>query len=327
MLATHQHKPTDSHILSAKHAIKYLKGTKNSGISFNSNTEDKLTSYLYFPVTLSKIQGISEGNWGPQDQSTPDTSKPLPELELFKTRSISGHVVTLFGPLQWTSKRQKITELYATEECAKDLLHLRHIILDLELEEELLHKQTTMYNDNIACVLWSKNTTTKGLRHLQIRENTTRETISITIEHICGKIHPEDLFTKEDKYSEHFQRLRDTIVVQPDPHVPNKTVNDKSSIRNKDNIDTQQNIDNAYSNAISYKNNETPQETNSDKISSTNTSTQAKSQTPNQNENEHFQNIQSTSENSLLYNQINESYSFENNAPTVAVINVQHSKR
>jgi len=227
MLAKHQNKPNDSHIASAKHAIKYLKGTKSKGISFNSDTEEKLTSYLHFPVTSKKLVGISDANWGPQDQSAPNHSKPLPELELFKTRSISGHVITLFGPVHWTSKRQKITarssceaEIYATDECVKDLIHLRNIIKDLMLEKELLHKNTTIYNDNMACVLWSKNTTTKGLRHLQIRENAIRETKFITIEHICGKINPADLFTKEDKDAEHFQRIRDTIVVQLDQIIP-----------------------------------------------------------------------------------------------------------
>ena len=227
MLAKHQNKPNDRHISSAKHAIKYLKGTKSRGITFNSDTENKLTSYLHFPVTSTTMTGISDANWGPQDQSEPNTSKPLPELALFKTRSISGHVITLFGPIHWTSKRQKITarssceaEIYATDECVKDLLHLRHIIQDLKLEKELLHENTKIFNDNMACVLWSKNTTTKGLRHLQIRENAIRETKFITIEHICGKINPADLFTKEDKDAEHFQRLRDTIVVEPDQIIP-----------------------------------------------------------------------------------------------------------
>ena len=67
MLAKHQNKSADKHIASAKHAIKYLKGTKNRGITFNSNTEEKLTSYMHFPVTSPRIQGISDANWGPQD--------------------------------------------------------------------------------------------------------------------------------------------------------------------------------------------------------------------------------------------------------------------
>jgi len=51
----------------------------------------------------------------------------------------------------------------------------------------------------------------------QIRENAIRETKFIKIEHICGNINPADLFTKEDKDAEHFQRLRDTIVTKPEP--------------------------------------------------------------------------------------------------------------
>ena len=222
MLAQHQNNPNDKHIASAKHAIKYLKGTKTKGITFNSNTDSKLTSYVHFPIQSETVQGISDANWGPQDQSKPNTTRPLPEIEQFKTRSISGHVLTFMGPLNWTSKRQKITarssceaEIYATDECVKDIIHLRHVIQDLDLEKELLHPKTKIYNDNMACVMWSKNTTTKGLRHLQIRENAIRESKFIKIEHICGKINPADMFTKEDKDPDHFRRLRDTIVTEP----------------------------------------------------------------------------------------------------------------
>ena len=34
-----------------------------------------------------------------------------------------------------------------------------------------------LYNDNMACVLWTKSTTTKGLRHITIWENATTESI------------------------------------------------------------------------------------------------------------------------------------------------------
>jgi len=62
-------------------------------------------------------------------------------------------------------------------------------------------------------VLWSNNTTTKGLRYLQIRENAIRESQNIIkIQHIAGKINPADMFSKEDKDVEHFIKLQDTIV-------------------------------------------------------------------------------------------------------------------
>ena len=225
LLAQHQNHPSDRHMVSAKFAIRYLMGTKSKGILFDSNSSSKLTSYLHFPVNSSKVTGISDANWGPQDQSKPNSTQPLPELPLFISRSISGHMITYHGPLHWSSKRQKITarssceaEIYATDECVKDILHLRNVIKDLGLEEEMLHEKTTIFNDNMACVLWSKNTTTKGLRYLQIRENAIRENKDIIeIQHIAGKINPADMFTKEDKDHEHFISLRDKSVVDPSP--------------------------------------------------------------------------------------------------------------
>jgi len=131
------------------------------------------------------------------------------------------------------SKRQRITarssceaEIYATDECVKDIIHLRNIIHDLNIADKILHDRTTIYNDNMACVLWSKNTRTKGLRYLQIRENTIRKSQNIIeIQHIARKINPADMFSKEDKDTEHFIRLRDTIVTpefqsNQSPHSP-----------------------------------------------------------------------------------------------------------
>jgi hypothetical protein len=57
--------------------------------------------------------------------------------------------------------------------------------------------------------------TTKGLRHIQIRENAVRESIQsdlIDVLHIAGKINLADLFTKEDKDAAHFIAIRDTIM-------------------------------------------------------------------------------------------------------------------
>jgi len=74
------------------------------------------------------------------------------------------------GSIHWTSKRQKITacssceaEIYATDKCVKDVIHLRHVIQDLGLESDYYTK-TKILNNNMACVFWSKSTTTKGFQ-------------------------------------------------------------------------------------------------------------------------------------------------------------------
>ena len=167
---------------------------------------------------------MCDANWGPQDQSKPDPDKPQ-KLELFKTRSLSGFLLWLNGPLHWQSKRQSITarstaeaEIYATDECVKALLHLHQLISGLSLQQELMPAPNVIFNDNAACVAWSKSLTTKGLRHIQIRENAVRESVIngfTEIKHIAGNVNLADLFTKEDKDDKHFITLRDLLLSVP----------------------------------------------------------------------------------------------------------------
>jgi hypothetical protein len=94
------------HIEAAKYAIKYLKGTPNLGIKYSSRHNDSLESFVQFPLDPSKLQSLTDANWGPQDQSvTKDTDDPV-LLELFKSRSTAGYVIWLGGPIDWVSKCQ-----------------------------------------------------------------------------------------------------------------------------------------------------------------------------------------------------------------------------
>ena len=75
---------------------------------------------------------------------------------------------------------------------------------------------TTVYNDNQAAVDWSSSCTTKGIKHLNLRENQVRERHQagdVSVTHIPGVINPSDIFTKEMKDSAHFRRLRDSMMV------------------------------------------------------------------------------------------------------------------
>ena len=78
-----------------------------------------------------------------------------------------------------------------------------------------MHNPNPIYNDNSACVNWSHNMTTKGLRHIQIRENSIRESIQkdfISVKHIPGKLNLSDMFTKEEKSPQHFITIRDVVM-------------------------------------------------------------------------------------------------------------------
>ena len=220
MLAKYTACPTEAHLKHVQYVLRYLKGTRDMGISFSSKHNTELESFIKFPVG-STVLPLCDANWGPQDQSRPHPNI-TEQLELFKSRSLSGFLLWLQGPLHWVSKRQTMTarssaeaEIYATDECVKCLLHLSFLVDGLDLQNELLPPPTTIYNDNMACIQWSSNMTTKGLRHIQIRENAVRESVSngfAKIKHIEGKINLSDMFTKEDKDVGHFLEIRNTVM-------------------------------------------------------------------------------------------------------------------
>ena len=223
ILAKYQNNPGYGHIAAAKYVIKYIKGTKSHGIVFDSRKDFSIRSFIHFPLDPTKLYGLCDANWGPQDQSRPNPNKQYDDLPLFKTRSISGHFIVLHGPLHWMSKRQKTTarssaeaEIYSTDACVKDLLQIRLILKDLALDKDIIKDKMTIFNDNMACVHWSKNKTTKGLRHVQIKENGVRENKHlIDIKHCDGETNLADMMSKEDKRAQHFIKIRDQTVPPP----------------------------------------------------------------------------------------------------------------
>ena len=225
LLAQEQNNPSPGHITAAKHAIKYLKGTKSLGIAFHSDSNLDIQSFIHFPIPHNEIVALTDANWGPQDQSIPNPQEPPPPVDLHITRSISGHLILLKGPLHWKAKRRSITarstaesEIYATDNCVKEILNLSHIIKDLNLHKQLMSDTTPIYNGNMACIQWSKNKTTRNIRHIQIRENATREAVKnkqVAIHHIGGKDNPADIFTKEQKDTSLFLKLRNIILPPP----------------------------------------------------------------------------------------------------------------
>lgn len=163
-----------------------------------------------------------DANWGPQDaRVSSSTSRPM-ELPLFTSCSMSAFYVDLPGPLHWLSKQQTVTagssaeaEIYATNECVKFLLELVQLLASHGVKELFIPGTTVIYNDNQACVNWSNSSTSKGLRHIQMKENHVRENIAnafVAIHHIDGRINLADLFTKEMKDTGHFVELHDLLM-------------------------------------------------------------------------------------------------------------------
>ncbi len=218
LLAQHQSSPSPGYYEAANYVVHYLASTRDLGIKFTSVKRSSLESFLHFPVPKT-VLSMSDANLGPQDASVSSNSVELP---LFASRSMSAFYVDLLGPLHWISTRQKVTaassaeaEIYATDECVRFLLELVQLVDFLGFKDVFMPGTNIVYNDNSACVNWSKSCITKGLRHIQMHENCIRENIAsnfILVCHVDGKLNLADIFTKEMKDTGHFVELRDVIM-------------------------------------------------------------------------------------------------------------------
>jgi len=106
-------------------------------------------------------------------------------------------------------------EIYATDESVKFFLELVQIMEFLDAKQLFMPSGNVIYNDNQACVNWSKTCTSKGLRHIQMRENRVRENIAsqfVSVHHVDGKTNLADIFTKEMKDINHFVTLRNLFM-------------------------------------------------------------------------------------------------------------------
>ena len=143
-------------------------------------------------------------------------------LELFKYRSLSGFLICRSGgPVAWKSVRQEQTalssceaEIVATNECTMNLEGVKHQAAEMGFPDASV--TTNIYNDNQGCVDWSAAVTTKGIKHMNLKENRVRESQAsglTCVKHIPGKVNPSDIFTKEMKDAAHFRECRDTFMV------------------------------------------------------------------------------------------------------------------
>jgi hypothetical protein len=225
LLAIATAKPTQGHLDAIRYVGRYIKATADYGISFSSKNNESLEGFITFPLNDTEPakpapKSFADANWGPQDASVP-TLKNLRPVSLNETRSILGHLVFLSGgPLIWKCQKEARTsrssceaEVKATDECTKSVQWLRNVLEDLDLLPSL---PSPIFNDNQAAIIWSNSTSTKGMRHYNIRENVVREAINeyneVSVHHVGGKTNPADLLTKEHKSSEIFRSLRDSFM-------------------------------------------------------------------------------------------------------------------
>jgi hypothetical protein len=227
LLASDTESPSPAHLDALEHVGCYIKATSDYGISFSSRSNAALLeAFIQFPLddnnpTKPSPTAFVDSNWGPQDASTP-TPQNRHQVSMDETRSICGHLVFLSnGPLVWKSHKEKHNsqssceaEVKATGECTKSVQWISHVLSDLNFLDQ---DPTPIYNDNmVAAVMWSNSTSNKAMQHVNIRENAVCEAVhehkEVTIQHICSKVNPSNIFTKEHKSNEIYRSIRDSFM-------------------------------------------------------------------------------------------------------------------
>ena len=238
-LSAYNNKPSRSHLNAALYVLQYIHSTIDYGFSYTSAEKAPLHTYMTFPHSSDteayidaipprsnqhhRLTTYSDACWGSQIGNAIREGFQLP---LFKFRSMSGAIIFRSGgPIIWKTDRQERTslssceaEIRATNMGSRLTVNVRNMILHLaSLGYPITDAEqpSLLYNDNEACVKWCHNLTTKGNRHIEHRENATREWVedgTISVEHVSGKYNPSDIFTKEMRDGANFRRLRDSFM-------------------------------------------------------------------------------------------------------------------
>ena len=155
------------------------------------------------------------------DALVPKPNTPPIEQDPQALRSLSGWMIMHTGaPIAWGCARHKDTaqsscqaEVHSINETTKLVLEYKLLFRDLNIPVDY---PIQILNDNQGAIQWTKGTTTKKIRWVDLRENLVRENVenkNITVSHIPGKYNLSDIFTKEFRDSTQFLKLRNLFMI------------------------------------------------------------------------------------------------------------------
>ena len=155
------------------------------------------------------------------DASVPKLIAPPVEQSLNSLRSLSGWFIMNAGAqIAWGCARHKDTaqsscqaEVHSINETTRLLLEYRLLSRDLGIP---VTRPITIKNDNQGVIDWSKGTTNKKMRWVDLRENLVLENVlakTIQVSHIPGKANLSDIFTKEFRDVNQFLFLQDLFMI------------------------------------------------------------------------------------------------------------------
>lgn len=159
-----------------KGVLRYLKGTLENRLVYTSTTDDVLVGYV-------------DSDWA---------------NDVDDRRSTSGYLFKVFGnTILWSTKKQNLVTISTTEAefnaaCAavQEGIWLEKVLTDLQID---IKHPIKVYEDNISCIMVSKNPETKRSKHIDTKYYFLRDLVQdgrFVLIHISSKDQLADFLTK-----------------------------------------------------------------------------------------------------------------------------------
>ena len=199
LISRYMERPTESHLLAAKTALRYIKGTVSLGMFYKKGGSEKLVGY-----TDSDYAGDQDDR-----------------------KSTSGYVFLMSsGAISWSSKKQPVVTLSTTEaefiaaaSSACQVVWLRRILKVLNQEQS---SPTVVFCDNISAIKLSKNLVMHGRsKHIDIRFHFLRDLVRdgiLELIHCSTQQQVANVLTKPLKLDV-FLRMRGLLGVREYPGI------------------------------------------------------------------------------------------------------------
>ncbi|KAL5730657.1 hypothetical protein ACHQM5_003455 [Ranunculus cassubicifolius] len=193
LLSRFMHEPSNLHFSAAKRILRYLQGTKNLGLKYMKEDDNKLV-------------GFTDSDWA----GSVDDRK-----------STSGYVFRLGSKvISWSSKKQQTIALSSAEaeyiaatDATCEAAWLRRILRDLQQEDEA---PTTIHCDNKSAIAMTKNPAFHSRsKHIEIKHHFIRDYVNkreIQLEYVNTNEQLADIFTKAVS-TEKFNYFRECLKI------------------------------------------------------------------------------------------------------------------
>ena len=186
VLSRFMENPGKKHWEAAKRILRYLRGSKDFGLTFNGQLDNNSENGVY------NIQAYSDADWG---------------RDLYGRKSIFGYIVHLNGcPISWVSKKQTFvsqstceSEYVGMSEAIREIRWIYQLLQELKIKSNFI-EVPTLLGDNVSSIMIASNTRMDNrIKSIDIKYHYIKDEVAskrVQLQHVASEYNVADIFTK-----------------------------------------------------------------------------------------------------------------------------------